>query len=208
MSVPFIQTTSTTSSSAMHNFNTLLVTFINQGAGYWLQLDRFFVLLTSFVTDIVLILVPVYFCILAFRTPDVRERLREFGRIGELLLSVGIVYMIVKALKVLVAYPRPFESLADITALIHAIPLESFPSMHAALTMAVAIAVLPYRKHLAHLLIAFSLIVSLSRLYVGVHYPFDIGIGLLIGFFISKLIHRIFSPRPAKKAIAQIGKKA
>ncbi len=176
----------------MYTANTFLFTLINQGAGYWPRLDQFFIFLTSFVTDIVLIGVVLYFCFLVFRTSDMRERLRRVAQTGELLLSLGFVYVIVGALKVIVAHPRPFESLTDITALVHATPLQSFPSMHAALTMALAISVLPYRKHLAHLLIAFSLIVSLSRLYVGVHYPFDVGVGLLIGFFIPKLIHRVF----------------
>ena len=120
-----------------------------------------------------------------------QERLRRYRQVGEMLVSLGLVYVVVKLLKVLVAHPRPFESITDITALVSATSLESFPSMHAALTMALAISMLLHKRHLGHLLVAFSLVVSLSRLYVGVHYPFDIGIGLLIGYLIPKLIHRI-----------------
>lgn len=180
----------------MHNLNTFLFTLINQGAGYWSSLDYVVIAITSYIAYGVCIAVVGYFiCIAPFRTSDMRERLRGLAHAGEMALSLGLVYIIVKALKLIVAHPRPFESLVDVTQLAHATPLESFPSMHAALTIALAISVLPYRKHLGHLLITFSFIVAISRLYVGVHYPFDVGVGLLIGYLIPKLIHRIFSPR-------------
>ena len=194
----------------MHNFNSDITVFINQGVGYWPTLDYVFVLITSYITYTVLILILLYFCTLPFRIQDMRERLRAIARAFETVFSMSVVYIVVKALKLIIAHPRPFEVIPDITTLVHAAPLESFPSMHAALTMALAIAVLPYRKHFGHLLIAFSLVVSLSRLYVGVHYPFDIGGGLLLGYLIPKAIHRIFSPRWGKEgnSIAQIDKKA
>jgi undecaprenyl-diphosphatase len=173
--------------------NIFLFTLIHQGAGHYALLDRFFVILTSYVSYGVVALVLIHlFFISPFRTQDARERLKRFGRGVEAVLSLFIVWVMVWTLKVLVALPRPFVSIPDITPLIHAAPFESFPSSHAAFTMAIAIAVLPYRKHLGHLLIAFSFVIALSRLYVGVHYPFDVGVGLLIGFFIPKLVHRVF----------------
>ncbi len=61
--------------------------------------------------------------------------------------------------------------------------------------MAIAIAVLPYHKRLGYILLAFAFVVGLSRLYVGVHYPFDVGVGFLIGYLIPKLIYKIFNKK-------------
>lgn len=173
--------------------NTFLFNAVHQGAGYWPVLDRFFIILTSYIAYAVIILV---FCRIFFAVPlhtrDPLKRLHRMGQATELFISLFFTQAIVWALKVLVAYPRPFIALEDITPLVSAAPFESFPSAHAALTMALAIAVLPYRKQLGHILIAFSLVVALSRLYVGVHYPLDIAAGLLIGFVIPKLIHHAF----------------
>jgi undecaprenyl-diphosphatase len=82
--------------------------------------------------------------------------------------------------------------LADVTPLVSATPFESFPSAHAALTMALAVSVMPFRRHLGHMLIAFAILVGLSRLYVGVHYPLDVVVGFLFGIVISLAIHNVF----------------
>jgi membrane-associated phospholipid phosphatase len=175
------------------NANTFLFQLVHQGAGHWPLLDRFFIILTSYVSYAVIAIVFAYvFFVLPFRAKDPLKRLHRMGQATELFVSLFFVQSVVWALKVLVAHPRPFIALEDVTPLVSVAPFESFPSFHAAGTMALAIAVLPYHRHLGHLLIAFSLVVALSRLYVGVHYPFDIAAGLLIGFVIPKLIHHAF----------------
>lgn len=177
----------------MHNLNTFLFQLVHQGAGQWLVLDWFFIILTSYVTYTVTILVILWFVgFVPFRTKDMQEKMRRLGQSGEMALSLFLTWATVWIIKVLVAYPRPFISIPDITPLVSAAPLESFPSAHAAFAMAIAIAVLPYHKRLGQLLIIFAFIVGLSRLYVGVHYPLDVVVGLLIGFSIPKIIHRVF----------------
>jgi undecaprenyl-diphosphatase len=176
----------------MHSFNAYLFTLINQGAGQWPLLDGFFIWLTSYITYSVIGLVLLYVLARPFTTHDPLQRLKRVGAAFEIGLSMFTTMVLVWVLKVIIAHPRPFVALADVQQLIHAAPYKSFPSMHAALTMALAISILPYHKHLGHLLLAFSFIVALSRLFVGVHYPFDIGMGLLIGYLIPKLVHRAF----------------
>lgn len=177
----------------MHNLNIYLFTFINQGAGQYPLLDGFFIWLTTYITFAGITAVIVYLLARPFFTRDPLQRLHRLGTAAEAGISLFFTWVIVYALKILVAEPRPFVVLQDAQQLVHAMPYQSFPSSHAALTMAVAIAVLPYHKHLGHLLIVFSLMVSLSRLYVGVHYPFDIGVGLMIGYLVPKIIHRVFA---------------
>lgn len=177
----------------MLNINTALFELVYQSAGYWPVLDWFFIILTSYITYIIIALTVLWsICFAPFRTSDMRERMLRFGQAGELALSLFLTWGVVWITKVLVAHPRPFISIPEIVPLVHASPFESFPSAHAAFAMATAIAVLPFRKHLGHLLIAFAFIVGMSRLYVGVHYPFDVGVGLLIGFTTAKLVHQVF----------------
>src|SRR5690606_38314697 len=110
------------------------------------------------------------FLVRPLRTHEAKARLQRLGAAVEAAVALFLTWAVVWAMKVIVAHPRPFVALADIEPLIHAEPFQSFPSAHAAFTMATAIAVLPYHRHLGHLLIAFSCVVALSRLYVGVHY--------------------------------------
>ena len=60
-----------------------------------------------------------------------------------------------------------------------------FFSGHASNSMAVAffggLLLRPYYKNLIYILIAISLVVAYSRIYIGVHYPLDIFCGALFG---------------------------
>ncbi len=63
----------------------------------------------------------------------------------------------------------------------------SFPSSHAATAFAGAVilsAVFPRYKYGIYVL---ALLIALSRIYLGVHYPFDILFGGLIGYAMGKL---------------------
>ncbi len=61
----------------------------------------------------------------------------------------------------------------------------SFTSSHAANSMAMAFFIgLYYRKYLIWL-ISFSLLIGISRLYVGVHYPSDVIGGFCVGIFMA-----------------------
>ena len=177
----------------MHNLNEQLFFLVNQAAGYWPVLDWFFIILTSYITYAVIILTTLWFVgFTPFRTTDMVERMKRFGQGGLMTVSLFLTWVVVWSIKVLVAHPRPFITIADISPLVSAAPFESFPSAHAAFAMTIAIAVLPYHKRLGQLLVAFAFIVGLSRLYVGVHYPIDVVAGLLIGFLIPTVIHRVF----------------
>jgi undecaprenyl-diphosphatase len=61
-----------------------------------------------------------------------------------------------------------------------------FASSHAANTMALAVFLhLIYRNSYTVLLILWALVVSYSRVYLGVHYPGDILVGMIIGALLS-----------------------
>ena len=82
--------------------------------------------------------------------------------------------------------------LAEVRPLVTEMPFESFPSAHAAITLALAIVVARYHRRLGKLLILFAVLVGLSRLYVGVHYPVDVIAGFVIGWGIATGMVRLF----------------
>lgn len=94
---------------------------------------------------------------------------------------VGTAYVLNTALKVVVRRRRP--ALEDLPALISTPTQLSFPSAHASSSFAAARAygtLIP-----AAPLVALATLMSLSRVYLGVHYPSDIVVGAALGTLIG-----------------------
>lgn len=97
-------------------------------------------------------------------------------------------------LKYIIAEPRPFLTLPHVD-LLTTENGSSFPSGHTASSFAVATAIgLKYYKRgqgkywLIYPLLLFSIVVGFSRVYVGVHYPYDVFFGALMGILCGLFI--------------------
>ena len=89
-------------------------------------------------------------------------------------------------LKNLVARTRPYEVIEGLTYIVRKPVDYSFPSGHAGCSFAVACVMfrrLPGRYGVPALILA--ILIALSRLYVGVHYPSDVLFGVISGILIS-----------------------
>lgn len=71
----------------------------------------------------------------------------------------------------------------------------SFPSNHAINSFAGAATLSWYYPQLSILFYTYALLISYSRPYVGVHYPFDVIAGAIAGLIISFLLTRFFVNR-------------
>lgn len=101
--------------------------------------------------------------------------------------------------KELVGRPRPFLSVEGLTPLIPRPGSWSFPSGHSCSSFAAAgvwAQTLEGRgaRWAKPLLLVMALVMALSRLYVGVHYPTDVLTGSLLGLLGSWLICRWLGP--------------
>ncbi len=97
-------------------------------------------------------------------------------------------------LKPFFARIRPSHELYDnINLLIGKGGRYSFPSNHAANTMALVFITNFFLNQSFKYLFPISLIIGFSRVYVGVHYPFDVVFGFFVGFIISKIFLHFFS---------------
>jgi membrane-associated phospholipid phosphatase len=68
----------------------------------------------------------------------------------------------------------------------------SFPSSHAANSFAVSTLLTIYYPKFSWVFIVFALLVSFSRIYVGVHYPIDVVGGAATGIICSLLLYLVW----------------
>lgn len=121
------------------------------------------------------------------------------GRIAVLLLVLGITLsdqVCNSILKPLVGRARPCSVLENVHLLIGCTEAFSFPSSHATnIFTGMILLSYVYPKIKAGAL-TIAVLVSYSRVYVGVHYPFDVVAGVALGIvcaIIIMVIHEIFA---------------
>ncbi|MER6558240.1 phosphatase PAP2 family protein [Streptomyces sp. NPDC001027] len=93
------------------------------------------------------------------------------------------------ALKLLVREDRPCQSLRVTT--LEACPAPgdwSFPSNHAAIAAAAAVALLFVSRRLGALASVAACAMAVSRVWVGAHYPHDVLAGIVVGALVSLLV--------------------
>ncbi|PGX89802.1 undecaprenyl-diphosphatase [Bacillus cereus] len=89
---------------------------------------------------------------------------------------------------------QPFAVLPDVNKLVdHAVD-NSFPSDHTILFFSICFSFWLVRKKTGSLLLTLAFCVAISRIWVGVHYPFDVVTGALIGI-ISALFSYWLTPK-------------
>lgn len=122
------------------------------------------------------------------------------GRNVALVCIVALVfgYFLTEILKDIVVRPRPYAMLEGVRVLAY-IDGSSWPSGHTVASFIGAIIIgKSYSVNikgknckLIYPLLIFAFLVGFSRIYNGVHYPFDVISGALIGIFCALLILRV-----------------
>jgi len=106
----------------------------------------------------------------------------------------GVLHMAVAALTGTLLYkwlkgrtsrPRPYQRHAAIVCRTAPLDQYSFPSGHTLHAVVFTIVALAYFPWLGPLLVGFTVLVSLSRVLLGLHYPSDVLAGAAIGALIA-----------------------
>ncbi|MDH2363636.1 undecaprenyl-diphosphatase [Priestia megaterium] len=78
---------------------------------------------------------------------------------------------------------QPFAELSNVNKLIEKAVDNSFPSDHTILFFAFCMTFFIYQKRWRYIGIMLALVVGISRIWVGVHYPADVIVGAIISIF-------------------------
>lgn len=102
------------------------------------------------------------------------------------MATVGLIgTLLYKWLKGKTLRPRPYEVHQDIWLTGRPLDRFSFPSGHTLHAVAFSSIAVFYYPALFMLVVPFAIMVALSRVVLGLHYPSDVLMGALIGFSIS-----------------------
>ncbi|MCC6807880.1 MAG: phosphatase PAP2 family protein [Deltaproteobacteria bacterium] len=108
-----------------------------------------------------------------------RARVREALLAIALGSSLGLVNLL---LKWLVARPRPTRTFENVQLLGPWLGWQSFPSGHTLTAFIILAFLLRMDRKLGYAWLPCALLVALSRIYIGVHFPSDVVAGALLGF--------------------------
>jgi undecaprenyl-diphosphatase len=108
-------------------------------------------------------------------------------RVSGRMMLAGIVGVTVyKILKARTGRSRPYSVLREIDLVEHPLDAGSFPSGHTLHAVSFTLIATSAYPELGWLLVPFAVLIALSRLVLGLHYPSDVLAGAAIGFAIAK----------------------
>ncbi len=118
-------------------------------------------------------------------------------------LVVTVAYLANDTIKALFDEARPCRTLHTVTvALCPGVTDWSFPSNHAAIAAAAAVALIACAPRLGRIAVPAALLMAFSRIWVGAHYPHDVLAGLAIGVVVARPLMPL--ARHATPAVARL----
>jgi len=151
---------------------------INNLAGRWTCLDALAIFFAKYLVYLLIVLAFLFF-------------LKRWKIVFQSLLAAFLAkFVVVDLIKFFWDRPRPFveNNINQILEYTGA----SFPSGHAALSFALSFVIYNYNKKAGILFFVASFLISISRVFVGIHWPTDIMAGALVGVFSGWLVLKIF----------------
>lgn len=154
--------------------------YIQRSVGKYSWLDD----LLIFMAQYLIYTIPVLLIILWFWSVPVKKA------VFKSLIAVVIAWLgLAKLVAVLVNRPRPAEAILNAKELLFHRPDTSFPSDHATMMFALALSLRLYGlKKLGNTLLVVAVLISISRVWVGVHFPFDVIAGAILGCFVAWIV--------------------
>jgi undecaprenyl-diphosphatase len=106
------------------------------------------------------------------------------------VLTAGLVaWIFAKIIKTIYPSPRPFLAIEDVTKLVNHGGTDSFPSGHTTFFSAIATALYFYHKKIAVFYMFGALLIGLSRIVAGIHWPVDILAGYVLGGVVTVFVY-------------------
>lgn len=105
-----------------------------------------------------------------------------------MLVTGALCLAVYKLLKQRTGRPRPFAVLTRVQAATDPLDQFSFPSGHTLHAVAFSITVVSYFPELAVLVAPLVVLIAISRVVLGLHYPSDVLAGALIGGVLAESV--------------------
>lgn len=96
-------------------------------------------------------------------------------------IALAVSHMPVAVIKKLYPRSRPYLALDEIHVLANPLKDHSFPSGHTTAIFSVVLPVILYSPLTAGFLLPVALLVGISRIFLGLHYPSDVLAGIILG---------------------------
>ncbi|MEV0780760.1 phosphatase PAP2 family protein [Streptomyces sp. NPDC050428] len=152
-------------------------------------------------TEAVIVILGVLFLLSWWRTRSADSRAMAVAVVGP--LATAVAYVGSELFKSAVQEERPCRAVAGAAASLATCPPVgdwSFPSNHSTIAGAAAVALAIAWRRIAFLTLPLALFAAFSRVFVGVHYPHDVAVGLVFGAVVATLVVLALT-RPARVLI-------
>lgn len=111
------------------------------------------------------------------------------GKVGFLMAITGVLNLLIyRSLKTTTLRERPFECEGSISLGTAPLDKYSFPSGHTMHAIGFSVVLLAYYPIWAWIVGPFCILVALSRVTLGLHYPSDVFVGAILGGSIASLV--------------------
>lgn len=121
---------------------------------------------------------------------SIKGKIKEKKALFLILLSLPIAVLIIKIIHIFYSEPRPFV-FHQFPPLVSEKMDATFPSRHTTISSVIAFSFLYFKSKWAPLFLFAMLLIAFSRVYVGVHYPFDLLGGLVVSALSLKIALRL-----------------
>lgn len=107
----------------------------------------------------------------------------------EAFFALTLSQIMVHSLKRILSRERPYKIIEQLNTFGINLKDYSFPSGHTTASFSIATTIALNMPRLSIIVFTIAIIVGISRIYLGVHYPTDVAAGILLGVGTALLVH-------------------
>ena len=166
-------------------FDIVIFNFINGLAGRWQWLDLTGIFFAKYFEYFL------WFFLIVLLFKDFKKYWRMVAE--AVIAALFVRFVLVKIFYALFFRLRPFVYPDNANLLVyHNSGATSFPSGHASFYFALSTIIYGYNKKWGMLFYIGSLLIVLSRIFVGMHWPSDVMAGAMLGVVIGLVLNKLF----------------